>query len=278
MNLTKKSFYIILLNFLFSEFISESIAVNTAENFFYSKNQREVLEFSYDEVILINKNNEDIFYVIQLNPRGFILVAADDLIMPILGYSFENEFVISTSYPSNINYLFNLYSSELSEQKINNVQREDIFNQWIKFSNPVDFEQQTRSVSPLLQARFNQDSSWNDMCPEDPDGPGGNVYVGCVAVAMAQIMHYWSYPEVGYSSHGYTHNQYGYQYANFGASYYDYNQMPNTYPTSETQELLYHCAVSVNMNFGIDGSGSQTSRARNAMRNYFIFKNDIDEI
>ena len=78
MNLTKKSFYIILLNFLFSEFISESIAVNTAENFFYSKNQREVLEFSYDEVILINKNNEDIFYVIQLNPRGFILVAADN--------------------------------------------------------------------------------------------------------------------------------------------------------------------------------------------------------
>jgi len=153
-----------------------------------------------------------------------------------------------------------------------------VANQWDKYSNPVDFESQTRSVSPLLQARFNQDSSWNDMCPEDPDGPGGNVYVGCVAVAMAQIMHYWSYPEIGYSSHGYTHNQYGYQYANFGNSFYDYSEMANTYPTSESQELLYHCAVSVNMNFGIDGSGSQTSRARNALRNYFIFKNDIDEI
>ncbi len=278
MNLTKKSFYIILLNFLFSEFVSESIALNTAENFFYSKKQKEIIEFVYDDVTLINKNNEDIFYVIKLNPRGFILISANDLIMPILGYSFENEFIISTTYPSNINYLFNLYSTELSNEKINNVQRDDVSNQWIKFSNPIDLEEQTRNVSPLLQARFNQDSSWNDMCPEDPDGPGGNVYVGCVAVAMAQIMHYWSYPEVGYSSHGYTHNQYGYQYANFGTSYYDFNQMPNTYPTSETQELLYHCAVSVNMNFGIDGSGSQTSRARNALRNYFIFKNDIDEI
>tara|TARA_B100001996_G_scaffold2596_1_gene2264 strand:+ start:2733 stop:5549 length:2817 start_codon:yes stop_codon:yes gene_type:complete len=258
--------------------ITESTAINIAENFFYSKNQRDLVDFNYNENILINYNNENIFYAIKLNPRGFILVAADDLIMPILGYSFENEFIISTTYPSNINYLFNLYSSELSNEKINNTQRDDVANQWDKYSNPVDFESQTRSVSPLLQARFNQDSSWNDMCPEDPDGPGGNVYVGCVAVAMAQIMHYWSYPEIGYSSHGYTHNQYGYQYANFGNSFYDYSEMANTYPTSESQELLYHCAVSVNMNFGIDGSGSQTSRARNALRNYFIFKNDIDEI
>ncbi len=279
MRTLKSLFYLLfLISFSFSEVITESTAINIAENFFYSKNQRDLVDFNYNENILINYNNENIFYAIKLNPRGFILVAADDLIMPILGYSFENEFIISTTYPSNINYLFNLYSSELSNEKINNTQRDDVANQWDKYSNPVDFESQTRSVSPLLQARFNQDSSWNDMCPEDPDGPGGNVYVGCVAVAMAQIMHYWSYPEIGYSSHGYTHNQYGYQYANFGNSFYDYSEMANTYPTSESQELLYHCAVSVNMNFGIDGSGSQTSRARNALRNYFIFKNDIDEI
>ena len=279
MRILKSSFYFLfLINFSFSEMITESTAMNIAENFFYSKNQRDLVDFSYNDNILINYSNENIFYVIKLNPRGFILVAADDLIMPILGYSFENEFIISTTYPSNINYLFNLYSSELSNEKINNIQRDDVETQWNKYSNPVDFESQTRNVSPLLQARFNQDSSWNDMCPEDPDGPGGNVYVGCVAVAMAQIMHYWSYPEIGYSSHGYTHNQYGYQYANFGGSFYDYTEMANTYPTSESQELLYHCAVSVNMNFGIDGSGSQTSRARNALRNYFIFKNDIDEI
>ena len=279
MRIFKISFYtLFLISFSFSDVISQSSAINIAENFFYSKNQRDLVDFSYNESTLINYNNEDIFYAIKLSPRGFILIAADDLIMPILGYSFENEFVISLEYPSNINYLFNLYSSELSSEKIVNIQRDDVAIQWNKYSNLVDYEIQTRSVSPLLQARFNQDSSWNDMCPEDPDGPGGNVYVGCVAVAMAQIMHYWSYPEIGYSSHGYTHNQYGYQYANFGASFYNYSQMANTYPTSESQELLYHCAVSVNMNFGIDGSGSQTSRARNSLRNYFIFKDDIDEI
>ena len=43
------------------------------------------------------------------------------------------------------------------------------------------------------------------MCPEDPDGPGGNVLVGCVAVSMAQVMYYWGYPEIGDGDHGYNH-------------------------------------------------------------------------
>ena len=42
------------------------------------------------------------------------------------------------------------------------------------------------------------------MCPADQDGPGANVYAGCVAISMAQVMYYWRYPEVGFGSHGYT--------------------------------------------------------------------------
>ena len=127
MRIFKISFYtLFLINFSFSDVISQSSAINIAENFFYSKNQRDLVDFSYNESTLINYNNEDIFYAIKLNPRGFILIAADDLIMPILGYSFENEFVISLEYPSNINYLFNLYSSELSSEKIVNIQRDDV--------------------------------------------------------------------------------------------------------------------------------------------------------
>ena len=198
MKKSKLYFYIFLfVNLSFSEVVSENQAINIAENFFFSKNERSFSEFDYSEIILLNHNNEDIFYVFKLNPRGFILISADNLLMPILGYSFENEFIVSPSYPTNINYLFNLYSRELTEEKVNNNQRQYIQNEWIKYSSPVEYETQTRSVSPLLQSRWNQDSSWNDMCPEDQDGPGGNVYVGCVAVAMAQVMHYWSYPEVG---------------------------------------------------------------------------------
>ena len=33
--------------------------------------------------------------------------------------------------------------------------------------------------------------------------------------------------------------------------------------------LMYHCGVSVNMNFGPDGSGAQSKDVETAMRSYF---------
>ena len=69
------------------------------------------------------------------------------------------------------------------------------------YKNGESINRDDRSVSPLITARWDQGSPWNDMCPEDMNGPGGNALVGCVAVSMAQVMHYWSYPDYGYGSH-----------------------------------------------------------------------------
>ena len=70
------------------------------------------------------------------------------------------------------------------------------------------------------------------MCPEDFEGPGGNVYAGCVAISMAQVMYYWGYPEWGYGSHGYNPGGgYGYQSADFG----------NTFWSERCSEILSCC-------------------------------------
>ena len=221
------------------------------------------------------------FFIFNLENSGFILISADNLISPVLGYGFENNY-ISYDIPSNINYLFNLYSNELENQKLINRTDQEIINLWEKYSQPVDYEGQSRGVSPLLSARFDQGTPWNDDCPEDSDGSGGNVLVGCVAVSMAQIMHYWSYPEVGYGSHSYNHWEYGYQYADFSSAFYDYSNIPANYATEETQELLFHAGVAVNMGYGTDGSGAQVfggnPSAYYAMRNYFLFKNDMNQV
>ena len=275
-----KKILILFINFLFCASISQSDAINVAENFFYHKRNPENNSFSVESVELFSVDDTNTFYVIELSPQGFILISYDDLIRPILAYSFENNFRFD-SIPTNIDYIFKLYKKQISEQQEFRIDpNNEISNEWIKFSRSVDYEQPSRSVSPLIQARFDQGTSWNDMCPEDSDGPGGNVLVGCVAVSMAQIMHYWSYPEVGYGSHSYTHQQYGYQYANFGNSYYDYSQMPNNYATTESQELLYHCGVAVNMGYGVDGSGANVfgngNTTERAMKDYFLFQNSMN--
>ena len=271
----------LLNNIIFSAVVSEEEALSVAENFFYSKNDSRTIPFYYDSIEVMSFNDENVFHVIKLSPRGFILVSADNLIMPILGYSFENNFS-NENMPDNIMYLFNLYGSELKQLKTNNNEYRYIQDEWEKFSTAVDYQEPTRSVSPLLQSRFNQDSPWNEMCPEDSQGPGGNAYAGCVAVSMAAIMHYWSFPSTGVGERTYWASGYGYQTADFSSAYYDYSAMPNYTASSETQELLYHCGVAVNMGYNYDGSGAQVfggaPSAYHAMRNHFLFDNQMQSV
>ena len=136
----------------------------------------------------------------------------------------------------------------------------------------------TRNMAPLLTARFDQGATWNTMCPVDQAGPNGYALVGCVAVSMGQVMHYWGYPEYGSGDHGYN-SPYGYLYADFGSTTYDYAAMETNTGNYHSQILSYHCGIAVNMNYGPDGSGAWVmgggQSARNAMRNYFGFQNNI---
>ena len=269
------------INFILAEFISQDKALNISENFFYYKNNRSSSNFDVKNIQMLNHNDRDIFYVINLNPKGFMLISSNDLLMPVLGYSFENNFKFA-EFPANLDYIFDLYTKELEIEIINNQQKFEVKQEWEKFTNVVEYKETRSSVNPLIAARFDQGSGWNTLCPSDSNGDGGHALVGCVAVSMAQIMHYWKYPSVGYGDHGYTHWDYGYQYANFGNANYDYTQMPNSYPSSETQELLYHCGVAVNMGYGSDGSGANVfgngNTTERAMKDYFLFKNDLYDI
>jgi len=272
---------IVTLGFVFTASVNEERALDVAENFYFSKNNPEFSDFTVNEIELMSFNNENTFHVIKLSPNGFILVAADDLVMPILGYSFENDFE-TTNMPENIRYVFNLYSNEITEVKNSNVEDRIIQDKWDEFSEFVNYNPSDRSVSPLIAARFNQDDPWNAMAPEDPQGPGGNAYAGCVAVCMAQIMHYWSYPNTGNGDVTYWASGYGYQSADFGNAYYDYNNMPNNTASSESMELLYHAGVAVHMNFDYDGSGAQVfggyPSAYYSMRNHFLFQNSMSQV
>ncbi len=117
------------------------------------------------------------------------------------------------------------------------------------------------------------------MCPEDFDGPCERTYAGCVATAMAQVMFYYKYPLQGTGSHSYNDYPYGYQSANFGNTTYSWNSMENQimgYNNPAIAELLYHCGVSVNMNYGPDGSSASSSYVVSALINYFNYSPSID--
>ncbi|MCB0638518.1 MAG: C10 family peptidase, partial [Lewinella sp.] len=131
------------------------------------------------------------------------------------------------------------------------------------------------NVEPLLTTRWDQPYPYNGLCPQDPFS-GQRAVVGCVATAMAQVMRYHAHPAQGAGFHSYNHPQFGTVSANFGATTYNWANMPNvvTNFNQDVALLSYHCGVSIEMEYGVDVSGvSSLSFVADALKQYFAYAN-----
>lgn len=214
------------------------------------------------EPIVEMKDGLPVFYLFNLDP-GFILISGDDAYTPVIGYSAESNLDLANA-PAHVKSFIENYAHQIVFIRENQIgASEEMKEKWESLLNRdlPGAERSGREVNPLLDCKWDQGSPYNMLCPEDEAGPGGHVWVGCVATAMAQIMYYWRYPEAGTGSHCYWPGnwQYGQQCADFGNTWYDWEGMINSidlgqvYPNAELQ---YHCAVSVDMEFSPNGSGS----------------------
>lgn len=268
-------------------------AMKIGKNYFYERiNQSKSL--AYNEVSLVffsaDIANDPAYYIFnQENNTGFIIVSAEDAASPILGYSFEKTFNAENIAPPLATFLSG-YARQIKALRINNISSTtDVQKQWdeLDYTNPSKSVKSIMTVDPLLLAEWNQDFPYNAQCPtlashlptaQTSGGSGGYVYVGCVAVAMAQVMKYHNYPLHGTGSYTHTsaaNGEYGNKAVNFASQTYNWYQMPFTtngsiYP-DELSKLMYHLGVALKMHWGPDGSGSQTSMIVTALKNYFQY-------
>ena len=281
---------------LFAEHVSADKASQVGMNFMkqkytYLSTRGEALKM-YKSVELTQVVNRSVdnphFYVFNLNDdQGWVMVADDDRCIPILGYSKSGKFV-TENLPANIEDWLVGISSEAQYIIDNNLVADDkTMSLWKELFNGVSTEFISRGekvVNPLVQTRWDQAPYYNALCPYD-NMYGERTVTGCVATAMAQVLKYWNYPEVGSGSHSYSTNSYGTLYANFGGTHYDWNNMPNrvTSTNNAVATLMYHCGVSVDMSYGVAATGgsgawviSQYTNGENcsefAFKNYFGYK------
>ena len=221
------------------------------------------------------------------NKRCFVIMAADDAVHPVLGYSTEGGFGTET-IPENIYKWLKAYDEEVAFVKESSWEADDeIQLEWDNLTNGMGWVPKSRnSVGPLLRTKWNQNAPFNNLCPADPAGPGGHCYTGCNATAMAQILNYWEYPIHGNGSHTYTpysHPEYGSQSANYGNTTYDWDNMKNYYSRGYTDAealavatLMYHCGVSLDSDYGPNGTGARLLYARHAFTQYFNFSTSTE--
>ena len=269
-----KIFYITLfLFFVFADEVTLNQAQIISTNFINSKIENSSF-YSVKSIESIDtKYSVSGIYIVRLNPSGFIIISADRRSRPILGYSFHNN-IDFNDLPLQLKSIIDSYILGLEYLIDNNIPADDESNQLFEEYLNESFNNinHSRLVDPLITANWNQGGEWNDFCPN-------NSVVGCVAVAMAQVMNYWEYPNQGSGYSQYFDQNHGIIAVNFEEYNYDFSNMPDDYATEDSQLLLYHSGVAVQMNYSQWGSGASVCwegpSAQAALDENFSYNDDI---
>ena len=285
----KLSFMMLLLVFTIganANPVDMKTAHKAAQSFFNSKMG------SNPEIELIDfaeKASFSNFYIFG-NDHSFVIIAADDCVHPVLGYSMDNAFG-TDAMPENVAGWLKAYNDDVALAVTNKMEAtNDIREEWANLLSGKGLTPKSRaSVAPLVRTTWNQTAPYNNLCPADPANDSswynGHVPTGCMATAMAQILNYWEHPVRGVGSHSYIpeqHPEYGEQFADFGATTYDWDNMKNNYSDGYTEDeanavatLMYHCGVSIDMNYKPNGSGGSDVTACQAFKTYFNYNPDM---
>ena len=224
------------------------------------------------------KSNLAALYIFNTTD-GYVIVSADDCETPIVGYSHEGRFDPNNVPVQMEDYLQNFVKRIQYGIENHIAADEATARRWtlVKASGRLNDNKDTKAVDPLLTEMWHQGCLYNSLCPSMEHTPCGHAEVGCVAVAMGQIMHYWRYPETGWGSHSYFNAGLTLS-ADFGNTVYDWDNMPDSLTDDSSDieveavaTLLFHCGVAVDMQYTTNGSGADSGDVPDALIRYFNY-------
>lgn len=286
---------LLLSRIAFGNPVDTTVAKIVAENFYKKQlslqNQTKSLLLEDSEMHLVNievagsgtlkSASVSCFYVFNVsNNGGFVIVSAESSTVPVLGYSLTGQYDENGEIPEALNEWLAKCKNQIVEIKLNDIApSENTEQEWSELyeGNTLKTTEISESISPLLTTTWNQGCYYNSQCPVDTAGYCGHTLVGCVGVAIGQIMKYWNYPVADNAISGYLSSEYGDIPAIPFVSY-GWDNMPDelTEESSDAQNnavstLLYHCAVALKTDFGVSSSSALLSGVDEAFVDGFSY-------
>jgi hypothetical protein len=191
-----------------------------------------------DVITFQDEQNEPLYYVVYLQPDGFVIVPADDEVEPIIAFAPTGTFdpsldnplgaLVSYDLPNRIKTVRKFHATPDKIQKNLKTELQENTQKAQKYwknlqthSNSTDSLDNNSAdsldndsgetagsstisdvrVAPLTQTTWNQGNVSGSPCYNyyTPN----NYICGCVATAMAQLMRYHQHPASGIGSHSY---------------------------------------------------------------------------
>ena len=227
--------------------VTEAEALQKAQQFMQGK------QFKHKNLRRAPSKNVEskAYYVFNVeNNGGFVIVAGDDRMTEILGYS-DTGNVNLDSIPEQMKWLLDGYQT--------------IYR---KLSTSTDNTPKARrttrtNIEPLLTTTWGQENPYNEMCPMY--GTNRSI-TGCVATAMAQVINYCRWPEGQTASvPAYTTETYHLSVPALEPTQFNWEYMG----IKQVARLMRYCGQSVKMDYGLAESGAALSLVPDALINVF---------
>lgn len=253
--------------------IPEDAARSIASKFITGDNRMRKAQATTTTLSLATTTKGYYAYNIGKN-AGFVLVATDDNVTnTVLGYSDYGTFDANT-LPENVRWWLSEYDRQV-ELAAKLTKQNGGFK--IARSGSSD-GQDYPLIDPLITSKWNQDSPYNDMCPETN---GKHGLTGCVATALAQIMRYHRWPEKGTGSISYKWEAGETTLIrDFSSHTYDYDAMTDTYDKNSSQEskdavalLMADVGYAIQMQYTPDVSNAYNSYGVRGLVNHMGYAN-----
>ena len=199
--------------------------------------------------------------------RGFVVVAGDDDMGQVLGYSHTGT-LDTLRASGELKFLLSAYRDAFHQ-----IQRKPGTRATVTTTPP-----NRKEVAPLLTTAWSQEDPYSRLT--------GYNYTGCVATAVAQIMYYHRWPERGKGSYSYVvRSDNRTMSVDFSESVYPWDKMLPKYNTrmalanaeacNAVALLMRDVGVSVNMQYTPTSSGAQTFMAAKALKTYFNYSTSM---
>lgn len=231
--------------------------------------------YEQNDSLLKSAETVPTLYVFTAQDNNFVVVSAEDNTAPVLAFSDENSY--SSDFNPAAMAMLESYSKQIAFIRKHKLESaEDVKAQWHnELSGDTINSDNVLMVLPLLSTKWNQGCFYNEMCPEDPHGACGHAPVGCIAVAMGQIMNYWKYPHKGDLILGYNSRLYG-EIPKISPTIHNWNEMEDSLSQSNNAvaSLLFHSGVAARMSYSTNFSGTTLDKAQKALNTYFMYNDD----
>lgn len=220
------------------------------------------------------------FYVFNAEDgKGFVIVSGESELPEVLAYSYDNVLNLDNMHPS-LEGLLSSYSQAVQAVRGGIGYAEEYFGEdAISNNRKRNVRAASKVVEPLCKCSWGQDAPYNNLTPMIN---GEHCPSGCVATAMAQIMYFYQWPEVGCGKELYASGISGVGVigSDFSQHYYDWEYMCATKGenlafeknASAVSQLLYDCGIATRMKYDLEGSSTNDDLAMKALYTYFGYK------